>query len=111
MIKYYQNNSDRKKNYSPVKVGKIIEKIMTNYNDYKGEQKRLEILWEKVAGEKIVKHTKCTKINNKKIFIEVENSVWMNELTFLKGKLKIDAKKIFGEVGLIIEDIVFKLGQ
>lgn len=68
-------------------------------------------VWKEVAGERVSKHTAIEKITKEKMFVFVENSIWMNELTFLKDKIKININKEFSKNGIHIEEIVFKIGK
>lgn len=67
--------------------------------------------WREAVGERVGKHTVIEKIVREKMYVLVENSIWMNELTFLKDKIKININKGFSNNGIHIEEIVFKLGK
>jgi predicted nucleic acid-binding Zn ribbon protein len=54
---------------------KLSEKLM--------EQKAI-LLWNRAVGQEIKKHTKPYSIENGVLVVLVDNSAWMNELTFLK---------------------------
>jgi hypothetical protein len=68
-------------------------------------------IWKEAVGDKVSKHTTIEKIVREKMYVWVENSMWMNELTFLKDKIKLNANKGFSKNGLHIEEIVFKIGK
>ncbi|MEF3253981.1 MAG: DUF721 domain-containing protein [Deferribacterales bacterium] len=42
--------------------------------------------WEKILGDFIAKHSRPIKINNGTLIIAVEDSIWMNEFTFMKSE-------------------------
>lgn len=90
------------------KVGSILDKVMQDLGLSKrySEQKAV-LFWKKLVGKRILKKTKPLYARNGKLVVEVENSVWMNELLFLKPKI---IEKLNSEIGkCVIEDIVFLL--
>ncbi|MCK5241371.1 DUF721 domain-containing protein [bacterium] len=88
-------------------VGGLLKK-------WQGQAKKQEIIfslvWEKVVGERIAKHTRLDQIRRKQMIVVAESSAWMNELTFLKEKIKIEAQKSLLAYGISIEEVIFKLG-
>jgi len=70
-----------------------------------------DTIWKEAVGERVCKHTAIEKIVREKLYVLVENSIWMNELTFLKDKIKINANQGFLNNGIHIEEIVFKIGK
>jgi len=88
------------------KVGFILNKVMMKLglSERYNEQKSV-LFWEGVVGEKISKRTKALYAKNGKLVVEVENTTWMNELSFLKVGI---IERINKELGRwIIKDIVF----
>ncbi len=70
---------------------------------------RLQHHWHDIVGEPIASHTWPAQIRFKKLYLIVQNSVWLQQLTFLKPALlttvNADAKTEF------ITDIVFRVGE
>ncbi len=65
--------------------------------------------WPEIAGEQIAAHTRPDQIRFKKLHLIVENSVWLQQLTFLKPTL---LKKINEAAGNeIVADILFRVGE
>jgi len=50
------------------------------------EQKAI-LLWSRVVGKEVKKHTKPYNIENGLLVVLVDNSAWMNELTFLRTEI------------------------
>ena len=64
-------------------------------------------LWQDVVGDKVSAHTKPISIQDKIIFVKVDNSAWCNELSFFKKDI---VKKINEGVGMrVINDVYFKV--
>jgi len=66
------------------------------------------LLWEKVVNKKIAKHTYAVKIVKKILYVNVDSSVWAQELNFLKREIIDRINTKVGET--LIKDIRFKVG-
>lgn len=70
---------------------------------------RLQTQWREIAGEVVAGHTWPTRIRFRKLFVAVENSVWLHQLMYLKSTL---LEKIQSEApDLYLKDIVFRIGE
>jgi hypothetical protein len=69
---------------------------------------RLQQRWPAILGDVIAAHTHPERIRFKKLYVLVENSVWSQQLTFLKREL-LDKIGRATEPGLV-EDLVFRVG-
>jgi predicted nucleic acid-binding Zn ribbon protein len=101
----------KKKKY-PKKVGSMVGSLLKKWQ---GQAEKQEIIfsavWQKIVGERMAKHTRLDQIRRKKLIVVAESSAWMNELTFLKEKIKLEAKNSLVEYGINIDEVVFKLGS
>ncbi len=68
-------------------------------------------VWKDAVGERVSGHTMIDRIHKGKVYVIVENSMWMNELTFLKDQIKMNLGKAFANNGVVVEEIIFKLGM
>ena len=70
---------------------------------------RLQAQWRGIVGEVLASHTWPTRIRFRKLFVAVENSVWLHQLMYLKATLleKIQSKS----PDLYLNDIVFRIGE
>lgn len=70
---------------------------------------RLQHRWRDIVGEPMASHTWPTQIRFKKLYLIVRNSVWLQQLTFLKPTLlmKLQAESGPGSV----TDIAFRVGE
>lgn len=70
---------------------------------------RLQHQWKEMLGEPIASHTWPDQIRFKKLYLVVRNSVWLQQLTFLKPTL---LAKINAEAGTeLITEIVLRVGE
>jgi hypothetical protein len=77
------------------------------------EAKLLEVQlsrhWPEIVGEQMAAHTRPDTIRFKKLYLLVENSVWLQQLTFLKPQL---IEKINAAAGrALVADIVMRVGD
>jgi predicted nucleic acid-binding Zn ribbon protein len=95
----------------PERISKLVESLISRW---RGQQQAsdgiLNTVWLQIVGEKIAKHAKPLQINGSKLVIIVESAAWMNELTFLKEKIKIEAKNRLFEYGIKVSEVLFRLG-
>jgi hypothetical protein len=70
---------------------------------------RLQHDWHEIIGEPIASHTWPTQIRFKKLYLVVQNSVWLQQLTFLKPTL---LAKLHDAVGTeLIGEIMLRVGE
>lgn len=70
---------------------------------------RLQSQWREIVGDVMAAHTWPTRIRFRKLFVAVENSVWLHQLMYLKSTLM---EKIESETpDLYLKDIVFRIGE
>lgn len=99
-------NRTRKTELKPLSdiLPSILDKL--KISDKLKEQKVL-LIWNKIVGDKIKYHTKPFKIENNILTVLVDNSTWMQELTFLKTEI---IKKLNEAIGAdVVKDIKFRL--
>lgn len=70
---------------------------------------RLRRHWSDIVGEPIATHTRPDQIRFKKLHVYVHNSVWLQQLTFLKPVL---LEKVNGMAGdQLVTEIVLRIGE
>lgn len=70
---------------------------------------RLQTQWKDIVGEVLAAHTWPARIRFRKLFIAVETTVWLHQLTYLKSTLM---EKIQSQTSnLYLKDIVFRIGE
>ena len=73
------------------------------------EQLRIRDMWEAVVGPHIAKKASPEGVKNGILFVSVESSVWMQELTFMKQQILERLTQSCESSG--VKDIRFKLGK
>lgn len=70
---------------------------------------KLQHRWEDIAGAAIAAHTRPDAIRFKRLYLLVEDSVWLQQLTFLKPAL---IERINASAGqTVLADIVLRVGE
>ena len=70
---------------------------------------RLQHDWHDIIGEPIASHTWPAQIRFKKLYLVVQNSVWLQQLTFLKPTLLAKLRDASGTE--LIGEIVLRVGE
>jgi hypothetical protein len=72
-------------------------------------ESRLRRNWVSIVGEPMASNTWPDQIRYKKLYLLVQNSVWLHQLTFLKPTLIHKLNTVAG--GELITDIVLRVGE
>jgi len=94
----------------PFPLGEVLEKYFgrSGLGARLKEQKALGS-WRKAVGKGIGEQTQPIRIQNRVLQVRVSNSVWMQQLQFMKGMI---LKKIKEETGMEdLEDLRFFIGE
>lgn len=70
---------------------------------------RLRRQWPDIVGEPIATHTRPDQIRFKKLYVFVRNSVWLQQLTFLKPVLLQKVNETAGQA--LVTEIVLRIGD
>ncbi len=70
---------------------------------------RLQKQWKAFVGELVAAHTWPVRIRFRKLYVAVENSVWLHQLIYLKATL---LENIHGQMEeLHLQDVIFRIGE
>lgn len=89
-----------------------IGNILTKYFKDAGLDEQLRSvqvlqLWEDVVGPTVATHTRATTFRGKTLFVEVDSSVWMQQLSYLKPSC---IEKLNHRIGsTMVENIFFRI--
>ena len=70
---------------------------------------RLQKEWKILVGEVVAAHTWPARIKFRKLYVAVDNSVWLHQLRYLKATLLENIQVRMEELQL--EDIIFRIGE
>ncbi len=70
---------------------------------------RLQHEWEKLVGQTIAKHSYPESIRYKKLYLVADNSIWLQQLVFLKTTILKAIQSIMPD--LLLTDIVLRIGS
>jgi len=87
-------------------LGQVMSEMLQNYGIAQRVQEFQALnLWPEVAGQKIAAVTKARDVRDGRLYVEVSNSAWRNELYYLKAQIIEELNKKVGTK--IIHDILF----
>ena len=94
----------------PSPVGEVLRRVFTR-RGISRKMKEMSVLglWKEVVGKKVDRHTHPLSIEKGKLFVNVDSSGWLVQLTYLKDKIISKFNKKEG--GKAIKDIYFRLGE
>ena len=92
------------------KISGILNRLLKQYGlEGKLIEYTIAEKWEDIAGKIIASHTYPAGLHHRILYVIVDSSVWLQELTFYKKDLIEKVNNHFGKN--IIKDIHFKTGQ
>ncbi len=97
------------------KITNVLEKTFKNLGvKSKIKKEMVHFYWKEVVGPNIASQTESAYLKDGILFVRVENSMWSQQLSFLKQSLinKLNhklgshiVKDIYFQVGLVMEDV------
>jgi hypothetical protein len=66
-------------------------------------------IWEEAVGTRIARHSQPKGFKDHILWVTVDNSIWMHQLTFLEGQLKEKLNQMMGSP--LVEKIRFQIGE
>jgi len=99
-----------KRDAFPSRVGSVLERVFKSLGiDKKMRQLQALDQWREVVGEKINLHTRPLAIRKKSLFVLVDSSSWLAQLSYIKHKIISEFDRRYGEG--VVENIYFRLGE
>ena len=91
-------------------IGEIVKNVFRKMEDTKTlTREDVEGCWKEIVGETGATHSRPAVLRKSILTIWVDNSVWLQELTFKKRKSLKALQRVFGKDK--ISDIQFKIGE
>jgi predicted nucleic acid-binding Zn ribbon protein len=73
----------------PEKIGSILNDVLIKFGlKQEIERHKALFIWNQVVGKEIASHTKPGWITNGILWIMVDDSIWCQELEFLKNQIR-----------------------
>jgi len=66
-------------------------------------------IWDEAVGTRISRHSQPRGFRDHILWVTVDNSIWMHQLTFLEGQLKEKINQMMGSP--LVEKIRFQIGE
>lgn len=90
-------------------IGKILETVVRDLGlTKKLSEQRAVIEWPDVVGRRVAEHARAVRVDGGKLFVEVDSSVWTQELTMMKLEI---LRQINDRIGRdAIDNVHFVLG-
>ena len=94
----------------PEKAGKILERLTARMGiAARLEREKAVVLWEEAVGKNIARRAQAVSVRNGILFVVVQNSAWLQELSLLKEGI---IEKVNSAIGTdVVKDIVFRIGN
>ena len=94
----------------PEKAEKILERLTVRMGiAARLEREKAVVVWEEAVGKNIARRAKAVSLRNDILFVHVQNSVWLQELSLLKEGIIEKINTLVGKD--VVRDIVFRVGD
>lgn len=94
---------------APTSISNVIEEWFSKHHRKAFKRYSMLTRWEEIVGLRIAKNTRPVRFYREALVVMVRNSVWMQELEFLKPQILEKIRASSPEVE--VNDIVFKVGD
>ena len=90
-------------------IGKILTDVLRDLGlSKKLSEQRAVVEWSDIVGRRVAEHARALRVDNGRLFVEVDSSVWLQELTLMKRSV---LRQINDQIGRkAIDNIHFVLG-
>lgn len=105
-----ENKGMRKNHHKPLSLGEVLEGFLRRSGLKRRiqEQKILD-LWEGVVGQAVAERTEPIRVQNRVLQVKVDNSVWMQQLQFMKSLILKKFQEQSGDN--FLQDLRFFFGE
>lgn len=94
----------------PLGAKKSLQSVLTRYGAAREiREHRILIQWDKIVGPRVAAHTSPDALSKGTLWVRVDSSSWMHQLSFLKADIVKRANELCGQE--IVSDIRFHLGR
>jgi len=94
----------------PLKGRTVFNNVLKRHHIAKEiREHRLLLQWEKIVGKRIANRTLPDRLQKGVLWVRVESSSWMHQLSFMKADIIEKANELCGED--VVSDLHFHLGR
>jgi predicted nucleic acid-binding Zn ribbon protein len=111
-VRFRYNHRVRKRGarMGPFGAKKALSSVLERYGAA-GEvrEQRILIQWEKIVGPRVAAHTSPDSLKKGMLWVRVDSSPWLHQLSFLKEEIVAKANQLCDED--LVQEIRFHLGR
>ncbi len=94
----------------PAGATKALHSVLSRYGAAKEiREHRILIHWIKIVGPRVAAHTSPDGLSKGTLWVRVDSSPWMHQLSFLKEEIVAKANELCGE--RLVKELRFHLGR
>jgi len=100
----------RKRLKNPLPIARVLDNALKDLGvEVKLKQHRAWSLWAEVVGPAISAHAQPTAIRGGRLFVAVEDSLWLHQLNYLRHQILAELNNKLGKDAL--RDMVLRVGE
>jgi len=100
----------RKRLKRPLPITRLLDETLKNLGmEVKLKQHRVWSLWGDVVGPAISAHAQPSGVRDSRLFVAVEDSLWLHQLNYLKHQILVELNNKLGKAAL--REIVLRVGE
>ena len=90
-------------------IAKVLEQVISDLGLAKKlREQRAVVDWEAIVGKKVAQHSRAIRVDGGRLFVEVDSSVWAQELSLMKRRILRQVNVRAGD--RVIDNVHFVLG-
>jgi predicted nucleic acid-binding Zn ribbon protein len=90
-------------------IGKVLQQVIADLGlEKRLREQRAVVDWKEIVGEKVASHSRAIRVDRGRLFVEVDSSVWAQELSLMKRRILRQVNVKAGE--RVIDNVHFVLG-
>ena len=100
----------RKRLKRPLPITRVLDETLKNLGmEVKLKQHGVWSLWGDVVGPAIFAHAQPSGVRDGRLFVAVEDSLWLHQLNYLKHQILVELNNKLGKAAL--REIVLRVGE
>ena len=82
----------------PESIGTVLAAVIRDLGcGRRLEEQRAVVEWEDIVGSKVAEHARAVRVDGGRLFIEVDSSVWAQELSLMRRKIRREINERIGK--------------